>query len=136
MAKIHSELTSVANLPLSFFPSPKPQYIVAYSNYKSFKSFYVSCCHSMATDRRVVRFHTRDLNPGSQSGVCQILPLGHERWFKLILKGNVWRLSWIYERNIIISNIGYIVLTADSLSIINMLPLSCVCIPICPIMSI
>ena len=34
--KIGPELTSVANLPLFFFFSPKPQYIVVYSSRKLF----------------------------------------------------------------------------------------------------
>ena len=56
--KIRPKLTLVANFPPFFFLlfSPaKPQYIVGYSC-KFFWFFYVSCCHSMATDRWVVWF--------------------------------------------------------------------------------
>ena len=35
--------------------------------------FYVSCCHSMAADRRVVWFHTQELNPGPRSRACRTL---------------------------------------------------------------
>ena len=36
LRKIHPELTSVASLPLFFFFSPKPKYIVVYTGCKSF----------------------------------------------------------------------------------------------------
>ena len=47
LEKIHPELTSVANLPLFFLFLPK----AVYSSCRSFQFFYVSPCHSMATDR-------------------------------------------------------------------------------------
>ena len=51
LGKICPTLISVASLPFYFFPSPKPQHIVVYSSCKSFYFFYVSCHHSMATER-------------------------------------------------------------------------------------
>lgn len=42
--------------------------MVVYPSCKSFWFFYVSCPHSMAPDRRVVWFHDREPNLGSQSG--------------------------------------------------------------------
>ena len=66
--KIHSELTSVTNLPFFFFSPPEPQYIVVYSTCRSFWFFYMSHHHSMATDRQVMWFHAKELNPGHQSG--------------------------------------------------------------------
>ena len=50
-------------LVLFLFCSPKPQYIAVYSSCKSFWFFYVSHCHSMATDRWVVWFRAWEPNP-------------------------------------------------------------------------
>ena len=66
----------ISQLYLFIFSSPKPQYIVVYSSCKSFYFFYVSHCHSMATDRRVVWFRTWQPNPGHRSGACQTLTTG------------------------------------------------------------
>ena len=56
---------------LSFSPL-KPQYVVL-GSCKFFWFFYVSRCHSMATDRRVAWFCIWELNLGHQSRVCQTL---------------------------------------------------------------
>ena len=84
LGKSCPELTSVSNLPLSFFffHSPKPQYIGLSS---SCQVLYVSHCHSMATDRQVVWFCTQEPNPRQQSGRHQTLTTRPSGWLKIVL---------------------------------------------------
>ena len=46
--KMGPELTSIANLPLFFLLSPKPQCVVVYPSCRSFLIFHVGCRHSTA----------------------------------------------------------------------------------------
>ena len=69
--KICPELTSATSL-LPFFWSPNPQYVVVYASCKLFWFFYVSHCHSMATDKWCGSA-TRKWTLGCQSVKCQTL---------------------------------------------------------------
>ena len=64
-------LTSVANLPLSVFPSPTPQYIAVYSSCRSW-FFCVSCRQSTAPDRRVVWFCPRNRTQAAKVECAQL----------------------------------------------------------------
>ena len=65
--KIHCpKLISVADLPpLFLLPRSTPKTPV--HNCEFFWFFYMSCRHSMATDRQVVWFRAWELNPGHRS---------------------------------------------------------------------